>query len=261
MGQQFRQLGLENSTRENLVQLVKANGEEIQRTPTFRVAICVPTQGRNPWGFTHDLAQLMCCTGVAMVSDGLMDIALLFSLGTYIDRNREDLTDAALEGNPTHLLWLDDDTRFPQDLLIRLLKRNKPIVGVNYTTRKIPCVPVAIKRMDEKERLKPGSGLEEVEAIGFGAVLIRADVFRAIRKPWFESYRDSETGGYIGEDVDFCNKCRAKGFEILVDHDLSKEIKHVGEFEYTLAHAEAWDETFGGNNGTEDESVHANAKG
>lgn len=249
------------------MQLVKANGEKIQRTPTFRVAICVPTKGRNPWGFTHDLAQLMCCTGVAMVSSGIMDIALLFSQGTYIADNREDLTLAALEGNPTHLLWLDDDMRFPQDLLIRLLKRNKPVVGVNYATRKTPCVPVAIKRMYERDdkpisRLQPGSGLEEVEAIGFGAVLIRADVFKAICRPWFENYRDSETGGHVGEDVDFCIKARAKGFEILVDHDLSEEIKHVGEFEFSLAHAEAWDETFGGNDGARtQEPVHANAEG
>lgn len=256
---------MENTVGGNMIHLVGKNGEH--KTPKLKVAICIPTRGQNPWGFTYDLAQMMLCTGIAMVSRGLLDIGLISTDGTYIASNREDLVLSALEGYPTHLLWLDDDMRFPQDLLIRLLKHNKPIVAVNYAMRKTPCIPVTIKRLSDTKgqpatRLittPESSGLEQVEAIGFGAALIRANVFHRIPRPWFENYWNTKVDRWIGEDIDFCRKCEKAGIEILVDHDLSKEIGHVGTFEYTLAHAQAWDETYGDNNGRPqtDQPVHA----
>ena len=35
-----------------------------------------------------------------------------------------------------------------------------------------------------------------------------------------------------GEDVYFCTMARVHGFEVWVDHDLSKEVTHIGQFEY-----------------------------
>jgi hypothetical protein len=40
----------------------------------------------------------------------------------------------------------------------------------------------------------------------------------------------------LGEDFYFCHKAREAGFHILIDQALSREIRHVGELDYTHAH-------------------------
>lgn len=230
------------------MKLVGGNGKP--PAPRFRVAVCVPTRGRVCWGFAYDLAQMMCYTGTKVVSREVMEIGLIFADGTYISNNREDLADAALKTDPTHILWLDDDMRFPQDTLLRLLERNREVVGANYATRGTPCVPIAIKdaskAMGRLLTMPDNTGLEQVEHLGFGVLLVQAGVFHRIPKPWFENYWSQELNRRVGEDVDFCRKCKVHDMEIFVDHDLSHEIGHMGEFEFTLAHARAYAEEFGG---------------
>ena len=44
------------------MQLVGSNGKHV--APKLKVAICIPTRGRVCWGFSFDLAQMMCYTGL-----------------------------------------------------------------------------------------------------------------------------------------------------------------------------------------------------
>jgi hypothetical protein len=51
--------------------------------------------------------------------------------------------------------------------------------------------------------------------------------------PWFHVPWDAEKMRYeCGEDVYFCKKATAAGFEILLDHDLSKDVYHIGNMEF-----------------------------
>ena len=47
----------------------------------------------------------------------------------------------------------------------------------------------------------------------------------------------NEDGGLVGEDVYFCKLARERGFDVFVDHDLSKDCGHVGMLEYKTDHA------------------------
>jgi hypothetical protein len=215
----------------------------------MKVAICIPTRGEMDAMFVLDLVQLLMATMSTVVADGSADIGIMMSAGTYLDDNREELVEAALAGKATHILFLDDDMRFPRGLLLRLLAHNRDIVGVNYAKRVVETVPVAIERISPDGKapralLFPRSeperdGLVPVEAVGFGAVLIRAGVFERLPRPWFMRYFNRERGQKMGEDVDFCVEARKAGFEVLVDESLSREIRHTGRFEYTLDHAVA----------------------
>ena len=86
------------------------------------------------------------------------------------------------------LFFVDSDMRFPPDIITILLSRNVPIVGVNATTRRKPVTPTAkimTKYMDgetlvhkwENIDSRGKEGIEEVTAVGFGAVMIRKEVF------------------------------------------------------------------------------------
>ena len=203
----------------------------------------------------YSLAQLMAYSTHTLVNNNLADLGLLVGQQTYIDRAREDLALMALypEGEwsgVTHILWIDDDMIFPKDSLVRLLSRKLDCVGANYPKRGVPCTFNAAKSLGitnggEKvycETTKDSSGVEEVEGLGFGLVLVKADAFREMKRPWFSTHYNMEKRWYIGEDIDFCMKYRDTGRTIHVDHDLTKEVLHVGWYEYGYEAAQAWQE-------------------
>jgi hypothetical protein len=81
------------------------------------------------------------------------------------------------------------------------------------------------------ETTEASTGLEAVDAIGFGAVLMRTDIVSDLPRPWFRHGLNAQ-GGDIGEDIMFCRSLRDAGHTIYIDHDLSKEIGHVGTHTY-----------------------------
>lgn len=207
-------------------------------TPALSVAIA--THDMVPALFMYDLAQLTAFTMASIPEKVPYGINMVS--GTYIHRARQQLLENLIADGTTHILWMDSDMRFPRNSFIRLLNHNQPVVGVNYAKRQVPTDYVAIKKVgfgDGGKRLVTdgeSTGLEKVEAVGFGLLLMRVDALLELPtdQPWFWYELDEETGDHIGEDVYFCRLLRESGVDIYVDHDLSKECAHVGQFEYTL---------------------------
>lgn len=216
--------------------------------PQRMIAISLPSHEMVPVLFAYDAMRMAAISAASLIVDGVTDITHNIVLGTYIQQARQDLVDIALAQGATHMLWMDTDHRFPKDALIQLLNRNVDMVGINYANRKVPPGFVAYKHVgwdgEPSEKCvtdETTSGLEPVDALGFGLVLMRTSIIRNIGpKPWFEVYYDTEHNRIVGEDCYFCKKVRDAGYEIYVDHDLSKECSHLGTFEYRLEHAADW---------------------
>ena len=204
----------------------------------MRVAICTPCRDMVHAGYAFDLARLV---GRA-VTDLDAQVRVITSPGTLICDQRVAIAKEALATGNDWLLWLDSDMRFPADTLTQLLAREEPIVGANYVTRELPPRPVSKNRdmggwIDVPT--KPGStGVEEVAAIGLGVALISAEVFKTMDQPWFHLGFSTVNEKFLGEDVYFAIKAKDAGYRILVDHDLSKQVRHVGSFEYRHEHAD-----------------------
>lgn len=214
----------------------------------MRVMVVVPTHDNCKALFAYDLAQMMGFTSAALLEPQgpLKGINLSFLTGTYIHRARQRLVEAALEQDADYILWLDSDMRFPPDTLVRLLNRDKDLVGANYSKRGFPPEFVAVKSIQNDEQCVTGpdsEGVESVEALGFGVVLMRVSALldlhnpRGPEGPWFFFKWDEEKGSAFGEDVYFCELFRQAGHEIFVDHDLSKLCGHIGDFEFRVEHA------------------------
>jgi hypothetical protein len=208
----------------------------------YKVTIAIAAQDQVATGFALDLALL-----VAEVSKNYPGITLRTNVvrGTYLPQQRMTLAKEALKNDATHILWIDSDMRFPKDALIRLLDRDLPIVGANYPMRRPPIIPTATGLDGQPVFMEESAGgTLEVAHAGFGLILIDADVFRKMPTPWFALGYSAKFGDYEGEDVFFCRKARTAGFGTFLDLDLSKEIKHLGEFAYGYAHAnvtrDAW---------------------
>lgn len=220
--------------------------------PGWKVAVCVPSGDQVAAQFADSLANLMAfsaAAGVMMREDGKeLELALLRRQGTYIAQARDELAREALDWGATHMLWLDSDMVFPKDTLFRLLRHNQYIVGANYSTRRSPPRPVAVLELGESKgtdrRLyttDEDTGLQEVEHMGFGVMLTHANVFHAQAdrtEPFFLDTHGTIAGrGFVGEDVYFCLRARKLGFHVMVDHDLTKLVAHVGGLTYLMDHA------------------------
>ena len=202
------------------------------------VAILVPARDTVMTSFAYDLARAMSFH-TATTDDRVM---LYTSHGTLIASQRMELARQALEEKANYLLWLDSDMRFPKETIGHLILRDKPIVAANYATRRMPVKPVAM--MDDDGEIgrvytAPDSeGLQPVDYIGMGVKMVKREVFEKLDAPWFAIPYSTIGNHYIGEDVFFCRKAREAGYEVLIDHDLSHQVKHIGTFEYS--HEGAW---------------------
>ena len=180
-----------------------------------------------------------------MVKTTKHDIDIYTAAGTLIFDQRNKLVKTSLEAKCDYIVFIDADMRFPRDTIMRLLQHNKEIIGVNATTRSEPVVPTAKMLHIEKDgsctwqpiysnSLK---GISKADGIGCGVMMIKADVFNRIQEPYFyfEQLPDNKI---LGEDIYFCVKAKDAGIDTWVDHDLSMEIKHIGQYTYSWANIE-----------------------
>jgi hypothetical protein len=77
------------------------------------------------------------------------------------------------------------------------------------------------------------TGIEQVWRLGCGVMLIDLTIISQLRKPYFAVEWHEGMNDFIGEDWFFCQRLEEKAIPIYVDHDLSKQVGHVGSMTYT----------------------------
>jgi hypothetical protein len=189
-----------------------------------RLAIAAPTRDLVPASFAVDLAELYACTKQLGPFE---DVTIHFVASSYIHAGQERvLEDVITHWRATHVLWLETDMAFPKDTALRLAQHQLPIVATNAVMRHYPIRFTAIKDGARIETRPDSRGLQEVDACGLAVMLMRTDVVRALDKPWFRHEWDGQDA--VGHDAVFCRRLRDAGHRIYIDHDLSKEIGHIG---------------------------------
>lgn len=207
----------------------------------MRIAVCLPCRDTVHTGFAYDLARLSAYIGATRVPQGAK-LHMFTSQGTLIVDQRQNLVREALKADADYVLFVDSDMRFPKNGFDRLVAHCKPIVAANYSTRRLPPQPVSfadeqcVKRVYTTEA---SAGLEKVYATGMGFMLIDTKVFKSMPQPWFQVGYSTKQHDFFGEDVFFCHQAAKHGFETFIDHDLSKEVRHIGNLEFSYHHAEA----------------------
>ena len=202
------------------------------------LSVCVPARETVNTGFSYDLAMLSA-RFYGNASPGTK-FNLNFRAGTLIADQRTKLVEMSLQQGATHVLFLDSDMRFPSDLAEKLIERDLDIVACNYATRRLPVRTVAFSDFSNLSYIYSvdRSGLEECDAVGMGAMLVKAEVFRKLRYPWFQIHYMPNARIWMGEDMYFCQLAKSEGYKIWIDHDLSKDVRHIGSFEFGHEHTE-----------------------
>lgn len=198
--------------------------------PPVRVMIGVAAQDQCHTVFAYCLANLVGYT-VRRLPD--VELRLQMQRGTMLPAQRHGLIVSALELGCTHVLFLDTDMRVPKYALESLLAHQKPVVGVNYPTRRLPIQSTATT-LEGQHLLTRATDTEcvEVAHLGFGCTLIELKVFDYLPRPWFQLPMTSD-GLYGSEDIWFCRQMAEAKLPCFVDQALSAQVAHLGEWEYS----------------------------
>ncbi len=151
-----------------------------------------------------------------------------FISSTYIHVGREHFLEAVIKQGATHVFWLDTDMELPRETIVLLAMHEQPVVACNYVTRHGTGLFTAHRGDERVPTTEASTGLEAVEYAGMGAMLMLTDVVADLPRPWFRHGINAQ-GGDVGEDVVFCRTLGAKGHTVYIDHDLSKEVGHIGQ--------------------------------
>ena len=169
------------------------------------------------------------------------DVSFAFVRGYDCATARNRIAQEALDRGTDYVLMTDNDVVLPRDALTRLLE-DSPAVCLGYYAhrdrdnvyRGRTCVchltapdgtayfnyPLESEYTAQEMHDLQAAGEKKlrIHGGGMGCALIRTDVFRALRYPWYDwvNYGD-ENRGMLSEDLYFCEKCRERGIPILTD--------------------------------------------
>jgi hypothetical protein len=209
----------------------------------IKIAVLVLSSGLCKTFFAQSLAQLFQYSKLLGLRPDVTSLQRkqFVQIGSVIHGNRELLVTKALAWEATHVLFIDDDMCFNPKAVEIMLGRQQAFVACNYPRRVLPIHFTACA-LDMKSAMvtnEASEGLEEAGYTGFGLSLIETEVFRKVPQPWFLPRWMESTMSYTTEDWPFCEKVRTAGYKVLVDHDASKFVGHIGEYLFEWAQQEA----------------------
>jgi len=184
-----------------------------------KLVIGIPSFGNVDWRFASSL----------MALELTPETRVIWMVRAMIDTARNNLIQETLKDpSYTHLLMVDDDMTFESDLALKLLEHDVDIVGALAFKRRSdyqPCVYRLNRKDDQYYPILP-EVFQEVDIVGTGGILIKLDVLKKLKFPWFETFYDKK-GIHWSVDFDFCIKAKKAGFKIFVDPKVA--MGHIGD--------------------------------
>lgn len=202
-----------------------------------RVCVAIPNMGyTQPESYANRLFNFMKLGQLQMKGELLkltprFDFRFVVLGRIFTPLAREEAARMALEADCDYLYMIDDDMICPDDMFERLYARNVDLVAPLAFSRNPPHKPViyeSIEVVDPVMKARKNvnrwanyykDALNECDAVGFGAVLIKSSVLRGIPEPRFMCSEGT------GEDILFCYKAKKEGFRIYMD--TSVKIGHL----------------------------------
>lgn len=206
----------------------------------LNVAVVVPSMGTWHAEFAMSLIGLVgYFQNVQVPGAQTQALRVINKRGSILPNLRLAGLKDAIALNATHLLWIDSDHQFPPNLLNRLLACERDVVAANCAIKTIPSMPTA-RAFDPKDsKGQPvytdwnSKGLERVWRIGTGIMLMSRRAFMQIPHNAFSMLYMEETDSYRGEDWGVCEALEKAGCQIFIEHEISNECSHIGNFHYT----------------------------
>jgi len=164
--------------------------------------------------------------------------------GYLIDDVRNKIVKYAIDNKFDGILFVDSDMVIPKNTLTDMIKENKDIVSALYIKKNDKKVielffknenyindGLVIRNIREDEIIN--KDVIEIDACGFGCVLIKTPVFLKVGYPYFKfTINPNDDSLRLGEDIDFCVKAKSKGCKLYAATNI--RAGHIGKKQYNL---------------------------
>ena len=203
------------------------------------IGIAIPCQDQVDAWFTHDLCRAMAHHAFAFPDDNL---TLSMHQSAFLAEARNVLVKELIEAGADFVVFLDSDMRFPPTLLNDLCSHDLPVVAANCAKRRRPISATARKENpDDPSKLDAvwpdpdkREGIEKIAVVGTAVMAVKAEVFFEIAFPWFNTPWHPEDQRFVGEDLFFCAQLKTAGIGLYIDHGVSWQVGHIGQYEYRM---------------------------
>ena len=190
-------------------------------SPKIEVLVCMPALTRG--GVHPRTVQSLWATRFPPKDQ----MAVFMPIDRPTTSSRSDAVRQAQSLEAGSLLFLDSDMEWEPDLYERLNAVNADIVCGLFWQRRVPSFPTIVNKVkaedgtDQLHTINPDGSIQEVDACGMAATLIRKSVLDWCEYPSFAHH------GFISEDFEFCLRARAAGFRIKCDTSI--KVAHRGD--------------------------------
>jgi glycosyltransferase involved in cell wall biosynthesis len=201
-----------------------------------KIFVAIPCNGDVDMSTTKSLINMF---GYTLGLKAGYNLCVEFLQSSVLPQSRISLVKMALEGGYDYILFIDADMKFPPNLLERLLAADVDVITTNYVTKSEEYSKCTSLDLEGKNlyTTPDKKGIEEIAMAATGTMLIKTELFKNLAEPWFIFYWENETKRMFGEDYYFCHIARQAGYKVYIDHDLSREVFHIGRKEYKIDQA------------------------
>lgn len=176
----------------------------------MRLLIAIPTYDYMHFQFVDCLTKL-----IRRLDEDEIDYEVCFQGGTLVYVGRDKLAKKAIDEGFTHMLWLDSDMIFSEELLDNLMFSGKDFVTGIAHGRRAPHMSCLFKKIwpgvDRWQGHDYPTTTFEVGGCGFACVLIKTSIVKAVYEKQGTAFFPMRE---LGEDLAFCKRARELGFTI-----------------------------------------------
>ena len=176
----------------------------------MKLLIAIPTYDYMHFQFVDCLTKL-----IRRLDEDEIDYEVCFQGGTLVYVGRDKLARKAIDEGFTHMLWLDSDMIFSEELLDNLMFSGKDFVTGIAHGRRAPHMSCLFKKIwpsvDRWQGHDYPTTTFEVGGCGFACVLIKTSIVKAVYEKQGTAFFPMRE---LGEDLAFCKRARDLGFTI-----------------------------------------------
>lgn len=206
----------------------------------MKLLIAVPTYDYMHYRFVECFTKLL-----RRLDEDEIDYEVAFQGGTLVYVGRDKLAKKAFEGGFSHVLWLDSDMIFTEELLDCLMFSGKDFVTGIAHGRRPPHMSCIFKEVwpfvNRWEGHDYPNSAFQIGGCGFACVLIKTSIIEAV-------YKKNGTAFFpmreLGEDLAFCKRAKELGYEIWAEPTVW--LGHIGHITVYPEYQETYENSIEG---------------
>lgn len=192
----------------------------------MKLLIAVPAMDTVPVPFLNSMLGLQ----KRLIKDGI-DFEIKVESGTLVYLARDRLASRAINGEFTHVLWLDSDMVFHSNILEDLMFSGKSFVtGIAHGRRSpfLSCVfkDITLDGLKRWELDEYPTTTFEVAGCGLACCLMDVEILKAVMLKWGTCFTPIKQ---YGEDLVFCLRAKNLGYQIWAEPTV--RLGHIGHIE------------------------------